>query len=436
MENISLEYRRLPSLPRSELLRNQNVSVGIYYDVTASTSTGGGGGGGGGSWLDSYFTYDDINKLLILKNPDGGGEIQLINDDGDVIAYSDSLGTVPSFWDGLPIASATQLGGIKVGANLTIDGNGVLNAEAGGGTGGTWGSITGLISDQTDLQHELDDKSDITHNHTGVYEPANSNIQSHIGSTANPHNVTYSQTGAQVAGTYNTIIGTDSDINTSGATIIDNLYMTDGVLTSHGTRILTTGDIGALAASHDMTLTLSGDASGSATFTNMANATLSVVVANDSHTHDGRYYTESESNSRFVNTAGDTMTGNLQVNANISATGEITAYSSSDKRLKTNVFTVTDGLAKINALRPVRFNWNEKALELNENKSRVITEVGLIAQEAQEVVPEIVGKLYDDYLGIKYDKLTPFLVSAIQELSEEINALKLELTKLKKGGKK
>jgi len=51
---------------------------------------------------------------------------------------------------------------------------------------------------------------------------------------------------------------------------------------------------GKLATTHDMSLTLSGDASGSATFTDMGNATLSVTVANDSHTHDGRYYTESE----------------------------------------------------------------------------------------------------------------------------------------------
>jgi hypothetical protein len=50
--------------------------------------------------------------------------------------------------------------------------------------------------------------------------------------------------GKQPAGTYNTVIGTDTDINTSGATIIDNLYMTDGVITSHGTRTLTLGDLG------------------------------------------------------------------------------------------------------------------------------------------------------------------------------------------------
>lgn len=50
---------------------------------------------------------------------------------------------------------------------------------------------------------------------------------------------------SQPAGTYNTIIGTDTDINTSGATIIDNIYVTDGVITSMGTRVLTAGDLSA-----------------------------------------------------------------------------------------------------------------------------------------------------------------------------------------------
>ena len=60
-------------------------------------------------------------------------------------------------------------------------------------------------------------------------------------------------------------------------------------------------------------ITLSGDASGSATMTELGNATLNVTVANDSHTHDSRYYTESEADTRFVNVTGDTMTGTLTV---------------------------------------------------------------------------------------------------------------------------
>jgi len=65
------------------------------------------------------------------------------------------------------------------------------------------------------------------------------------------------------------------------------------------------------------TLTLSGDASGSVSWDGSANATLSVAVANDSHTHDGRYYTETEADSRFVNVTGDTMTGSLNIGAAI-----------------------------------------------------------------------------------------------------------------------
>ncbi len=56
--------------------------------------------------------------------------------------------------------------------------------------------------------------------------------------------------GKQASGTYNTVIGTDSDINTSGSTIVDNIYVTDGVITSMGTRTLTLGDLGYTGATN------------------------------------------------------------------------------------------------------------------------------------------------------------------------------------------
>ena len=42
----------------------------------------------------------------------------------------------------------------------------------------------------------------------------------------------------------NTVIGTDADINTSGATVVDQLNMTDGVITSHSTRTMTLANLG------------------------------------------------------------------------------------------------------------------------------------------------------------------------------------------------
>lgn len=68
------------------------------------------------------------------------------------------------------------------------------------------------------------------------------------------------------------------------------------------------------------TISLGGDLSGSASFNGSADITISATVTDDSHTHDGRYYTETESDSRFVNVTGDTMSGNLTINGTLSAT--------------------------------------------------------------------------------------------------------------------
>lgn len=59
-----------------------------------------------------------------------------------------------------------------------------------------WGTVGGTLSDQTDLQTALDDKSSASHDHDLSYEPINSNIQSHISSTGNPHGLTLSDIGA------------------------------------------------------------------------------------------------------------------------------------------------------------------------------------------------------------------------------------------------
>ena len=67
----------------------------------------------------------------------------------------------------------------------------------------------------------------------------------------------------------------------------------------------------------NQTITLTGDASGSGT------TSINVTVANDSHTHDGRYYTESEADSRFVNVSGDTITGGLTVSGELQCNGRL-----------------------------------------------------------------------------------------------------------------
>ena len=106
----------------------------------------------------------------------------------------------------------------------------------------------------------------------------------------------------------------------------------------------------------------------------------------------------------------------------INASGDIIGNYTSDINLKSNINNLTDSLTKVNQLRPVLFNWNDKALELNPN--RYTNDVGLIAQEVKEVIPDIVHPMYDgEYLGIDYIKLVPYLIQSIKELSNKINEL-------------
>lgn len=81
------------------------------------------------------------------------------------------------------------------------------------------------------------------------------------------------------------------------------------------------------------------------------------------------------------------------VNGNIVATGEVTAYSASDVRLKTEVTTLRDSLRIIELLNPVSYKWNSLAKELNPLKSDN-KDFGLIAQELELVVPELVHDIY------------------------------------------
>ena len=102
----------------------------------------------GSGLFDRVFEVIDYgltSEYLRLKVP--------LAADFDVQAWSDNGQLPATIWDSLPVASATALGGIKVGANLSIV-NGVLSADAAPG-GGAWGDITGTLADQTDLNTAL-----------------------------------------------------------------------------------------------------------------------------------------------------------------------------------------------------------------------------------------------------------------------------------------
>jgi hypothetical protein len=115
--------------------------------------------------------------------------------------------------------------------------------------------------------------------------------------------------------------------------------------------------------------------------------------------------------------------GNRYFTNNIYASGDVVAYFSSDRRLKNNILKIQSPLEKISKINGVTFNWNENQNTYPVGKS----DVGVIAQEVEEVLPELIETRDTGYLAVKYEKLTPLLIEAIKELSTENQELKARL---------
>ena len=107
----------------------------------------------------------------------------------------------------------------------------------------------------------------------------------------------------------------------------------------------------------------------------------------------------------------------------IRATNNVTAYFSSDERLKDNVQVIANALAKVLQIRGVEFDWNN----LDEPEDGYFVrkhDIGVIAQEIEKVLPEVVGTREDGMKAVKYDRIIPLLIEAIKELKAEVDALK------------
>ena len=103
---------------------------------------------------------------------------------------------------------------------------------------------------------------------------------------------------------------------------------------------------------------------------------------------------------------------------------EVTAYYTSDERLKENITTITDALEKVNAIRGVEFDWKADHIKKRGGEDGYYVrkhDVGIVAQDVAKVCPEVVAEREDGTLGVKYEKLIGLLVQAINELSAKVN---------------
>lgn len=104
------------------------------------------------------------------------------------------------------------------------------------------------------------------------------------------------------------------------------------------------------------------------------------------------------------------------ISGSLTVTGDITAFYTSDERLKEKVQIIEDAMAKIRQIDGVTFNWNDLAEEKDVN----IREAGVLAQQVQKVLPEVVKERDNGYLSVQYEKMISILIQAVKELDNRV----------------
>ena len=118
--------------------------------------------------------------------------------------------------------------------------------------------------------------------------------------------------------------------------------------------------------------------------------------------------------------------GNLDVGINseseITCTGDVIAFSTPDIKLKTDVTPITNPMNKIQQLSGNTFIWKPEAGA----KKSGITDVGVIAQEVNSVLPNITREV-NGVMSVRYEKLIPLLIECVKDQQTQIDELKRKL---------
>ena len=148
------------------------------------------------------------------------------------------------------------------------------------------------------------------------------------------------------------------------------------------------------------TLTVTGDTTLNSTVTSSAVVNITNATASTTKT-----------------TGALVVTGGVGIGGDLFVGGDIAAYATSDQRLKDNITPIPNALNKVLLTSGNTFDWNDKS-------DKEGSDVGVIAQEILEVLPEAVTTRDNGYLAVRYEKLVPLLIEAIKELKAEVEDLK------------
>jgi hypothetical protein len=371
--------------------------------------------------LDSACTItigpNTVNKMWFIENATTGSQNIIISQGSGAnitiaagqtkAVYSDGAGAGAAFVDAF---AALNVAGVSPTELAVLDGITASTAEL--------NILDGVTA--TTAEINILDGVTATTAEINYVDGVTSNIQTQLdtkGVVAGSGSIV--TTGALNSGSITSGFGT---INNGSSTITTTGTVATGAITAGGdiTRGGTVIQDGTITDTGDFTIDVADDiildAGGSDILLKVAGTTFGSLRENSSN-----FWIKSDVSDKDILFLGND--GGVEITAltlDMSEAGaatfnnNVTAYS--DERLKENIVTIPDALAKVTAMRGVHYN------RIDTGKSHT----GVVAQEIQKIAPELVLTANDEIgtLSVDYGNITGYLIEAIKELKLEIETLK------------
>ena len=397
---------------------------------------------GGGQACTVTLLPNTVSKLWILENntnstltftQGSGANVAILAGQTKAIATDGGAGSaiVYEVFTDLNLAGTTTVNDLTVGGDIDLEGdidvNGTLEADA--ITLNTV-AITATATLDTGISNNNVAKftSGVADNDflkvagTAIEGRSSAEVLSDIGASAVAGSGSIVTTGALNSGSITSGFGTinngSSAITTTGtitggALTIDDISINGSTITDAGTMTMTVGAL-TIDATNDIIL----DAGGQNIVFKDDGTEFGQIYQSSNHLH--LYSAISNADMKLQgNDGGSTITAlTLDMSAAGAATfnNDVTAFS--DKRLKTDISNIENGLDKVMQMQGVYYKRNDV--------EDARDQVGVLAQDMEAILPEVVLTADDEMQtkSVDYGKLTSVLIEAIKELKAEINELK------------
>jgi hypothetical protein len=346
---------------------------------------------------DITFTTTGTGNIELDATVQVGAGNNIISSDGNAIVFGDNVSLGSNNFDA---AAITTTGNINIGGDLVV---------------------TGTTTELQVTNLNVEDKNILIASGAADAPAANGAGLTVDGASAT---LTYASTGDKWVFNKDLDLGSN-DLITSGnvdgvdisafsssvETRIDSkLNTSDALVNLGGFNQLTFKDAaGRINGSSELTLDSFG---AGLTLTSLASLDGGIDVNGSLFTVDVAGDTKADS--LGVGTAASGTTGEIR------ATGDITAYYSSDERLKENFAPLTGALDKVKAIGGYEFDWKDG---IEDVVSKTGHDIGVKAQELQAQYPELVHERDNGYLAVDYIKLNAVLIEAVKELAAKVEEL-------------